>query len=333
MNLLIINRAATEPGKPSWQQIEVLGEHRTSLGKEAVIQVIDQDAIASMVEEFGKDAKMPHFDGILVDADHLSHDPDQSTEAKAWLVELEIRNNELYGLLDWTDVGAEAVRGKRWKYFSTEYDAGDLTDLGIGPDGVRRVRPRKLAGLALTNRPNNRGGRPITNRKAGDAEQTQTKNDNDMKSIAEKLGLPAEATEEEIIAAIASLMEKAGKAETMEAEVKAEDILNRNAKRIPAGQRDAWKAELIKNREGAEKLILTLPEAEEKKGEGKPAIFNRQGAGVPDGKFLTEEDEAADDKKATARAAQIRNRANTIAAEQGISFNRAWDRAESEFPA
>lgn len=326
MNPQILNRESIAPRSSSWQQIEVKGEHPAALGKRRVVQVIDDEAIKLINDEFRTHAADPDFDGVLVDADHLKHDMSQKTEAYAWLMNTEIREGQLYGLLEWTDLGAGAVHNRRYKFFSTEYDAEDLKDLGSG-----KVRPTRLAGLSLTNVPNNKGGKRITNRKAGDAEQTQTKNDNDMKAIAGKLGLPEEATEDEIIAAIASLMEKAGKAETMEAEVKAEDILNRNAKRIPAGQRDAWKAELIKNREGAEKLILTLPEAEEKKGEG--AIFNRKGAAVPDGKFLTEGGEEEGVSAAEeAKAARITNRARALTA-AGTSLTSAYIDAAREIEA
>jgi phage I-like protein len=332
MNTQILNRESVAPRKPTWQQIEKTGEHRADLGEEPVIQVIDQDALAAMVEEFNKDTKMPHFDGILVDADHLSHDPGQSTEAKAWLVDVEIRNNELFGLLDWTDVGAEAVKGRRYKYFSTEYAAGDLTDLGTGPDGVRRVRPRRLAGLALTNRPNNRGARPITNRKAEEAEQTQPKKPMN-KTALEKLGLDENATDDEVNAKLDDLIERAGKAEAMENEMAAEDILNRHVKRIPQGQRDAWKAELIHNREGAEKLILTLPEAEEKATDGRERVFNRAAAGVPDGKKLTEgAEEETETAAELSRAARIKNRATEIANTTRIGWNRAFAQAEAENP-
>lgn len=332
MNPRILNRESTAPRTPTWQQIEVSGEHPAMFGDARVVQVIDGEALQSIVAEWDKDMKVPHFDGLLVDADHLSHDPAQSTEAKAWLADLEIRNGELWGLLDWTDTGAEAVRGKRWKYFSTEYAAGDLEDLGVGPDGVRRVRPRRLAGLALTNRPNNRGGRPITNRKAGDAEHNPTQEDKTtMKSIAEKLGLPAEATEEDILAAIGSLMERAGEADKLEAEAEAEEILNRHEKRVPEGGRATWKEKLIANREVAEELLKSLPERPAAPGEKRPPIFNRRDAKTPDGRHLTQ-GEGGDGAAASVRAAKIRNRATDIAKAQRISFNVAWDLAEAEFP-
>ena len=49
--------------------------------------------------------------------------------------------------------------GGDYRFFSTEYDLADMVNAGQG-----RARPMRLNGLTLTNAPNNKGGRPITNR-------------------------------------------------------------------------------------------------------------------------------------------------------------------------
>lgn len=332
MNAKIYNRQGVMPRARNWQQIEVTGEHRGALvdedGRETpIIEVIDEKAIRSIAEDFAGKAADPYFDGMLVDADHLSHDLSQKTEAFAWLMNVEVRDGQLWGELEWTDLGAPAISNNRYKYFSTEYGPGDFEDLGSG-----RVRPVRLSGLSLTNRPNNKGGRRIQNRSQTATEDPGHNPTQDekttMKNIAAKLGLPEEATEDEILAKITALQDAAKKAGEMEAEVKAEEILNRNSKRIPHGQRDAWKKELIANRESAERMILTLPEAKDEADEpkGRDRVFNRGGAKHPDGKANTDGDDAA------ARAAKIRNRAGEIARTQKLSFNRAWDLAEAEFP-
>ena len=281
MNVKIYNRQGVSARTRNWQQIEVAGEHPAMLGNSRVVQVLDEAALTAIAEGIRNLASQPNFDGILVDADHLSHDSAQRTEAYAWLMNADVRDGQLWGELEWTDLGAAAVHGGRYKYFSTEYDAGDLEDLGSG-----RVRPARLAGLALTNRPNNRGGRPITNRKGETSPEqnpTHTDEQHTMKNIAEKLGLPAEATEDQIVAEIGTIQNRARRADELESEAAAEEILNRHAGRIPEGQRDAWRAELVRNREGAERLIATLPEpaAEAKPSQGRPAITNRATAAVP----------------------------------------------------
>lgn len=208
MNAPIFNRSQPESlAAPTWHQIEVTGEHPTVLNDGTrITQQIDAEALNSIVHHFDLIVDAPGFPGLLVDRDHLSHDPANDTEAIAWLKDLRIENGQLEGLLDWTDEGGAAVLNKRYKFFSTEYGPGGWEDLGEG-----RIRPLVLTGLALTNRPNNKGGKPITNREGYDP----TNPTNDMKTIAEKLGLPAEATEEEILDAIASLQATAEEAAGM----------------------------------------------------------------------------------------------------------------------
>lgn len=137
MNASILNRESTAARTPTWQQIEVAGEHRARLGDEALVQVIDETALKNIADQWEADMRVPHFDGLLVDADHLSHDPANSTEAKAWLVDLEIRNGQLWGLLDWTDTGAEAIRGRRFNRKLADRKRADLGEMP--PIGVLRA--------------------------------------------------------------------------------------------------------------------------------------------------------------------------------------------------
>lgn len=342
MNARIQNRESVVSDSPSWQQIEVPGEHATLLDDERVTQVIDAEATQAIATEFAARRSDPEWSGMLVDFDHLSHNLSHSTEAMAWLMDVQIRNGELWGLLDWTDTGAAAVRGRRWKYFSTEYDDPDLEDLGPGPDGRRRLRPLRLGGLALTNRPQIRGGRPITNRKGEPSPEqnpTQHAKTKSMKSIAEKLGLPAEATEEQIVAEVGKIMNRAAQADTLEAEAEAEVILNRHAKRIPEGGRDKWRARLIANRAAAEEILAELPERDEQgidpaTLQTRPRVFNRASAGTPDGASLRQAE--GDDARATAaeeaKAARISNRARTLHG-QGSTMTAAYQEAARQIEA
>jgi hypothetical protein len=321
-NLLILNRAAGIPAD-GWYQIEVAGEHPASGGR---VQVIDGKALESIVNRFrsDKEAAGDNWAGMLVDGDHLSHDEENSTEAFAWLQDLDIRNGQLFGKLDLTDLGEPAVRNKRFKFFSTEYDAADLEDLGGG-----RVRPLRLAGLAFTNRPNNRGGKPISNR-AGDpgGEPTQaSKPTKTMQSIAEKLGLSAEATEADILNAIAALQTKVGEMESKEKSAEAETVMNRFGARVPEAARPHWMAELIRNRETTEKLMETSFPEGAATTEGKTAIFNREKAQSPAPVETAEAKAGADAEK---KAAAIRNRAHSIATERKLPFNQAFALAEAE---
>lgn len=315
MNPRILNRSNSIP-QDGWYQIEVTGEHPASGNR---VQVIDRAALDSIVNRFNaeKAAAGDDFAGMLVDLDHLSHDPEHSTEAYGWLHEVEIRNHQLYGRIELTDLGDAAVKNKRVKWFSTEYPADGLEDLGDG-----RVRPLRLCGLAFTNRPNNRGGKAISNR-SDPSGQKQHDTKTTMQPIAQKLGLPADADEAAILDAITKLQSKVADAETKQKETEADAVLNRFGNRVPEGAKAGWRTQLIANREATEKLMEeTLSAA----GAAKPEtpIHNRTQVTTPGA--VT--DEKAAEKQA--KAAAIRNRASEISKREGIPFNQAFGRAAAE---
>jgi hypothetical protein len=327
----ILNRDGSIPAD-GWHQIEVKGTWPAGTfpdGKPRK-QLIDDKAIESILNRFQEEkaAAGEDFPGMLVDVDHLSHDPEQTTEAYAWLQDLQIRNGQLHGKLDLTDLGEPAVRNKRLKFFSTEYDPADLEPAG---DGI--VRPLRLAGLAFTNRPNNRGGKPISNRQEpGGPGGEPTPNDDTtptMKSIAEKLGLSADADEPAILNAITQLQSKVKDGEAKENERQADEILNTIGKNIPKDALPHWREQLITNRETAKKSIeLSFP-AEVKRGDER--VFNRNNARTPENVEKRENaDDAAADAEANRRASAIRNRAHSISKERGIPYNQAFDLASAE---
>lgn len=323
--------AALKPGDKTWHQIEVTGEHPARLDGKAITQVIDAVAINMMVDDFDDQIPDIHFPGILVDVDHLSHDPEHSTEGQAWLRKIENRDGQLWGELEWTDLGANAIRNKRLKFFSTEYQVADLVDLGGG-----RYRPTKLAGLALTNRPNNRGGKPITNnaKPVSDNPEPSTKNPEpktkNMKSIAQKLGLPEDADEAAILDAIGKLQAESEQHKAKAAEAEAETIVNRFADRLPPGSKEAWKRSLIVNRKEVEALMEASFPAPAKT-EGRPAITNREQEKTPGAERATGADPAKSDD--AAKAARIKNRAHEIQRDQKITFAAAFKRAQAEVEA
>lgn len=324
MNARILNRNS-EPPKDGWYQIEVNGTWPAGKWPNGTPrrQVIDEKAIRSIVNRFNaeKAAAGENFAGMLVDADHLSHDLENPTEALAWAQELAIRDGQLFARLDPTDIGEAAIRNRRYKFFSTEYDPEDVEILGDGS-----VRPLRLSGLAFTNRPNNRGGKPISNRdgigKPG-GEQHETKPT--MQPIALKLGLPADADEAAILKKITDIMSELEAAKAKTAETEAETVMNRFADRVPEASRPHWKAELIRNREATEKLMeSSFPEKSETQAPGR--IFNRGESKSPAPVGDTDKGNAEANKKASA----IRNRAAEIQRTQGVPFNQAFNLAAAE---
>ncbi len=139
-----------------WFQLSAVGEFpHASTG---LTQILDEDAIAAIVQAFTEDAAKPNFPGVLVDWDHASLDLDKPTEAAGWIVAVQKRPDGLWGQIRWSDRGAEAVRGGRYRFISPVWRQEDCLDLG-----EKRVRPLRLFNCALTNDPNIKGMVPLAN--------------------------------------------------------------------------------------------------------------------------------------------------------------------------
>lgn len=316
MRIPICNRDNALPAD-NWYQIEVCGVWPAGTWPDGRPrrQVIDQKAITSIVNRFRAEAAAAgaNFAGLLVDLDHLSHDHENSTEAWAWLREVDVRDGQLWGRLDLTDLGEPAVRNRRVKWFSTEYDLSDLEDLGNGD-----VRPLRLAGLAFTNRPNNRGGRPISNRN-----HTTMNRPVNLSSFAVELGISPDSDEVTILSAIKNLVDRVSLMEKEKAEAEADVVMNRLGHRIPAAVHDEWRKRLIANRADTESLILrSFPE----RPRDEAPIFNRGTAVAP--RPAESSYGGGTNRK---HSAAILNRAEAIQKKEGIPFNQAWYRAQAEF--
>jgi hypothetical protein len=148
-----------------WYHIEPKGNHPNQAGK--IIQLIDDAACQSVVNRFNQDAnagRLSHGHEMLIDHEHFKHDTGKETIAYGWLQQLEHRDDGIFGRIRWSATGQKAVDGGDYRFFSTEYEPADLEILED-----HRVRPLRLAGLTLTNDPNNKGARPITNRQGAGA--------------------------------------------------------------------------------------------------------------------------------------------------------------------
>lgn len=221
MNAKILNKDFQHPAD-GWYQIEAKGNHPNRAAK--VVQVIDDTAAESIVNRFNADAaagQLRHGNEMLIDHEHFSDQADQETRAYGWLTRLENRADGIYGQIRWTSTGKPAVDGGDYRFFSTEYDPESVKILNANQPppkkDFRHVRPLRLDGLTLTNMHNNRGQRPITNRKstfAGDVpadstQSTETKSQNKkMKTVCTLLGLSADADESSVHAAVSKLLNR-----------------------------------------------------------------------------------------------------------------------------
>lgn len=139
-----------------WYHISAVGEfpHNPT----GLVQVIDRDSLAAIVQQFAEVAGKPNFPGVLIDFDHSSLDLDKPTEAAGWIVGLQERPNGLWAKVRWSDRGEEAVRGGRYRFVSPVWRQEECLKLG-----ENRIRPTRLYNCALTNDPNIRGMVPLAN--------------------------------------------------------------------------------------------------------------------------------------------------------------------------
>lgn len=199
-----------------WYIIEAAGDHpdHTTLDGKRVdfVQHLTPDVLATIAG-----TGVPE-EGLLVDRDHFSRDLDKPTEAMGWVRELATCMGNLAARIEWTPLGLPLIQGKIYRHFSTVY--------GSPADEIKTgtVTPRKLIGLALTNKPNNDAGQPaITNRAHNDlqpptpgSEQKNTNTHTNMEynpKLLAALGLAEGATEDEVTAAAEALAARCADAE------------------------------------------------------------------------------------------------------------------------
>ncbi len=341
MNTPILNRAAQLPAD-GWYEIETSGEHLNP--QAGVVQLLDGQAFDSIVNRFKAEAAQPNFGGLLIDRDHFSLDPDQTSESFGWLMEMRNRDGHLEGRPDWTDVGKPAIEGKRFKFFSTVYDPADVEKIGerkIKNHSYPLVRPLRLDRLALTNDPNNKGAKPISNRQtAATAERSESKPT--MKSVLKLLGLAEDASEESAVAALQKIQNRASQVETLTTE-KAALVTERDSllgAQVEADlekykavikNRDAVKKQLLANRAGTIEFLEALHEAPAEAA--RERITNRATAAAPGSKEA--EKEAAKKADDASKAQRITNRAHEIVRQKttgkrAYSFTAAFNEAETE---
>jgi len=143
-----------------WYHLAPFGEFGHP--EEQVRQVIDEAAVRAMVARFWQEFPAG-WPGLLVDYEHLSHEPRGSTEAAGWIEGLEGRPDGLWAAIRWSQAGRAAVEGGQYRYLSPTWMREECESLPA-VNGARRVRPLRLNDAAVTNRPNLRGLTPLSDR-------------------------------------------------------------------------------------------------------------------------------------------------------------------------
>lgn len=172
------------------------------------VQNLDSVSFTSILNSFGGE--------VLLDREHRSLTTDDST-AMGWITKLEVRGDGsattdgLWALVRWTDVGLTNICNRRLRWLSPVWP--EITN--------KDNRPSMLESAALTNCARfKRNLTPVVNRSTPDQPQ---KKGTAMQELATLFGLPEDASDEEIIAAVKQYVaDNEAQAATAEAEVVAE---------------------------------------------------------------------------------------------------------------
>lgn len=189
-----------------WFKISPYGTFRGKMPGR--LQHVTQDNARAMEAEFnsllGKLGRK--FRGVPIYHGHPDVDPEVWTDDRriGKVTKLESRADGLWGYAEWNSLGEENKREGWWIYPSPRWDA---------PPDKTRFAPDRLISIGLTNTPRIAESDPVFNSlQTQDCKTQDTREETntttatmDPKLIRQKLGLPPEATDEEVMAKIDSL--------------------------------------------------------------------------------------------------------------------------------
>lgn len=325
----LLNHAAFDASKSQWMHVCPMGEHPwvSEDGTETIIQVIDEEACRLMASGYPLSGPQSR-----VDVDHKSMHPKNTTEASAWGKTAEARDNGVWVRADLTAYGEPLVKGKVYQYTSPCFPRDGLVHLG-----GNRYRVTKLGVIALTNDPNLRGQQPLTNSRSKSATpNTNTPNNTmDYKAMLLKaLGLPPEATDEQITAACNAAPENKKTCDNRIIELEG---LLANRDLDEHGITDAEQRKLLTpsltNKATRPAALALLAKSKTATAEPRPPLHNRGGGKTP-GTIteLSKDDEAAKEAEVK-RASWIGNRARELSSIAGgkRKHQDCFAQAESEY--
>lgn len=199
------------------------------------------EGMAKMVAKFraAKAANPEH--ALLVNVDHLALQPDQKSEAAAWIEDVKIgEDGHLYGKPRWTTLGSELAMGGVYRFPSVEVDS-DETPRADWPD--KGVDWDRLDGAAITNDHALKRLRPFSYRTETEPikeEHNTPKGKTMIENLKKLLGLAPEATEADVEAAVKALQDKAAADEAAKAEAemakKAEEFRSKHGDRFVSSE-------------------------------------------------------------------------------------------------
>lgn len=259
------------------------GEYKaTTIDGTDFLEKFSVESANKIVDNWKKDGEKP----ILCDVDHSSVETSK-TQAAGWVTNLWVDESakRLMGTLQVSESGAELLNGLEYRYVSPV--------LLFTEDNY----PYYLDSIALTNTPRLQELRPVYNsKKIVNAEETQEEEKPEesivnideqkdfalMEELKKILGLPEEATEEDIKASVAELMEKVKAVAEEEAKAEAERLQEEAEEAInECGVEEDKKEEVMNCYKKDPALVKTILNCFAKKAQSK-TVVNAQEAVKPE---------------------------------------------------
>lgn len=316
ISTLIQNRefAMREAGATKWLHLAPMGDFPGIVAdaegnEKQIIQRIDSAAAEAIIKNFAAPA--------LVDFEHRSNKRDGDTVAAAWIEQLELRDDGVWGRAALSDLGSDAIANKRYRYLSPTFAVEEIEP------GV--MRPTALINAAFTNAPNLKELTPLANRAAAESQNAAHSAENknmaeeaerkvSMQKLKEALGLPDDAEEQAILDAVSALQKRVADVEAAKLDKEADDFVAANKALISDAV--AIKKQYVENKDATISLFKALavaaPPQTQNRAAAKPPVVS---AAAPD---------RATEQKAFVM--QVMNR-------DKCTFQKAWASARLEKPA
>ncbi|MCR5838044.1 MAG: phage protease [Kiritimatiellae bacterium] len=183
--------------------------------KEPFVQHLDADAFSRIVEAWNAKGAPE----ILIDADHVSAGG-SSTRAFGWARNLRVEDAGLFADFALTPLGRAAVENREYRFVSPVFSVSENGEIA------------SLTSIALTNKPNLPVACVLNSSESGVNNVGEEKEHPEMDEIKNLLGLGADATPEDVAAAVKALQQKVADADAAALNAEAEKCADENADKI-----------------------------------------------------------------------------------------------------
>jgi phage I-like protein len=128
-----------------------------------LMQIVDNKAGAAILAAFEADkntkAKTDDPGILLCDYDHFSGDAKLPSKASGWIEDLQNRTDGIYAKIRWTPEGEKAVTSGDYRYPSPSFKPDEIEWIDN-----KTIRPLRLDRVGITNDPNMKTIKPLSNR-------------------------------------------------------------------------------------------------------------------------------------------------------------------------